>query len=85
MARVYANWFYAGATAAAFMLALIPLLWRSWDGILLATFLQLPFYMVHQVEEYHRDQFRTLLNTELGGGREVLTPGFALLVNLGGI
>lgn len=85
MARVYANWFYAGATAAAFMLALTPLLWGAWDGVVLATFLQLSFYMVHQVEEYYRDRFRTGLNAELGGGREVLTPGFALLVNLGGI
>ena len=83
--RVYQIWFYAGATAAAFLVAMVPLLWHSWPAWLLILFLQLPAYMVHQVEEYDRDRFRLTLNQELAGGRDVLTPGFALFVNLGGI
>lgn len=83
--RVYQMWFYAGATAAAFMVAMVPLLWNSWPAWLLILFLQLPAYMVHQVEEYDRDKFRLTLNQELAGGRDALTPGFALLVNLGGV
>ena len=83
--RVYSNWFYAGATVAAFLVAMVPLLWRSWPGTLLIVFLQLPVYMVHQVEEYYRDRFRIALNNGVAGGRDALTPGFALLVNLGGV
>lgn len=83
--RVYRTWFYAGATAAAFLVAMVPLLWRSWPAWQLVLFLQLPAYMLHQVEEYDHDRFRLSLNQKLAGGREALTPGFALLVNLGAV
>ena len=83
--RIYQNWFYAGATAALFLLAIVPLLWPVWQATLLIVFVQLPIYMLHQVEEYYRDRFRQSLNTLLGGGQEVLTQRFVLLVNLGGV
>ena len=83
--RIYQNWFYAGATAALFLLAIVPLLWTVWPSTLLIVFVQLPIYMFHQVEEYYRDRFRQCLNTLLGGGQEVLTQRFVLLVNLGGV
>ena len=83
--RIYQNWFYAGATAAVFLLAMLPLLWTVWQATLLIVFVQLPIYMLHQVEEYYGDRFRQSLNIFLGGGREVLTPRFVLLVNLAGV
>ena len=84
-ARIYQNWFYAGATAAVFLLAMLPLLWTVWQATLLVVFLQLPIYMLHQVEEYYRDRFRQSINQILGHGQEVLTPDFVLVVNLAGV
>jgi hypothetical protein len=79
------NWYYAGLTAAAFLLLMLPLLWTSWTLPLIVVFLQLPAYMVHQVEEHHQDCFRTFVNAHLAGGRDALTTPAVLVVNLLGV
>jgi hypothetical protein len=84
-AWVYPNWPYAGLTASLFLLAVMPLLWSSWNAGLLIVFLQLPIYMIHQVEEHHRDRFRTFVNEHVAGGRNALTVESVVVINLGGV
>ena len=82
---VYENWQYSGLCAALFLFALLPLLWSVWDAALLAVFLQLPVYMLHQVEEHTGDRFRLYINQQLAGGRDALTHNAVLVINLGGV
>ena len=84
-AWIFANWFYAGAVAAAFLLALVPLLAGVWSLPLLSVYLLLPIYMIHQVEEHYGDRFRTFFNRVLGGGREVLTHFAVVVINVVGV
>jgi hypothetical protein len=84
-AWLYANWFYAGLLAGLFLIAAAPLLWSCQSAALLSVFLQLPVYMVHQVEEHHQDRFRKMVNIYIGGGREALTPGAVLFINVAGV
>jgi hypothetical protein len=82
---VYANWPYAGLAAALFLLAILPLLWNSWNAALLIVFLQLPIYMFHQVEEHYHDRFRLFVNEHMAGGRNALTTGAVVVINVGGV
>jgi hypothetical protein len=84
-AWLYANWFYAGLTASLFLFAVTPLLWNVESRSLLVVFLQLPIYMVHEVEEHYHDRFRLFFNEKLAGGRNALTPDAVLVSNLGGV
>jgi hypothetical protein len=82
---IYANWPYAGLTACLFLLLMTPLLWSSWSGAMLLVYLQLPLYMIHQVEEHHRDRFRAFVNRHMAGGRDALTTEGVVIINLGGV
>lgn len=79
------NWFYAGLVAAIFLLVLVPLLWSSWSAVLLITFLQLPVYMFHQVEEHSQDRFRRYLNEHVAAGLDAMTHDAVLVINIGGV
>jgi hypothetical protein len=81
----FANWMYAGAVAALFLLALVPLLAGAMSLALLATYLHLPVYMVHQVEEHAGDRFRTFVNKWLGHGKDVLPTPAIVLINVPGV
>jgi hypothetical protein len=81
----FANWMYAGAVAAFFLLALVPLLAGAISMALLATYLHLPVYMGHQVEEHASDRFRTFANKWLGHGKDVLPTPFVVFVNVPGV
>lgn len=78
-----ANWQYAGLVAALFLMALAPLLAGAWGLTLLVIYLHLPAYMVHQVEEHAGDRFRRVVNTQIGHGRDVLTTGAIVVINVG--
>ena len=84
-----ANWRYAGLVAGCFYLAMLPLLRpahaASWDTANLLLFLQLPVYLVHQLEEHYRDRFRLSINRQLGHGLELLTPDAVTLINVVGV
>lgn len=82
---LYSNWFYAGLTASIFLLILTPLLWNSWSRTVLVVYLQLPAYMLHQVEEHYHDRFRRYLNDHVAGGQNALTHEAVLVINLGGL
>ena len=75
------QWPYAGALAAGMLVWLFPVLWST-DGVALALiFLQLPVYLVHQLEEHAGDRFRRYVNEGIGGGRELLTRPVTFWVN----
>jgi hypothetical protein len=79
-----ANWLYAGVVAACFYLAMLPLL-KLRGAAAWLLYLQLPFYVVHQLEEHVHDRFRRYVNRNLGGGLEVLTPRAVTVINVVGV
>ncbi|NWG26270.1 MAG: HXXEE domain-containing protein [Pseudorhodoplanes sp.] len=79
------NWMLAGATSAVLLLALAPLMGASWPVAMLAVYLQLPFYMLHQVEEHYGDRFRKFFNEFIAGGLPALTTPVAVLINVPGV
>lgn len=75
------QWPYAGTLAAVFLLALVPVLWSVGSLALALVLLQLPVYMIHQLEEHADDRFRRYVNATLGRGRTVLERGLTFWVN----
>jgi hypothetical protein len=83
--RLAKNWVYGGFLAGILLLVLAPLLLRGWSAALVATFLCLPAYMIHQLEEHDADRFRTFVNTKIGRGADVLTTRTVFIVNIPGV
>jgi len=83
--RLISYWVYGGTLAGILLLALAPLLVGSWPPAMIATFLLLPVYMLHQLEEHDGDRFRKFVNTTLGNGRDVLTPLAVFVINVPGV
>ncbi|HEX5077980.1 MAG TPA: HXXEE domain-containing protein [Geminicoccaceae bacterium] len=79
------NWMYAGFVAGLFLLAAAPVFAETLRRPLLLVYLQLPIYMLHQLEEHHRDRFRRWFNDCMAGGRELLTTPAVVLVNIAGV
>ncbi len=79
------QWPYAGALASVFLLALLPLVWDAEGAALALVYVQLPVYMLHQLEEHAGDRFRTYLNRVVAGGREALTPVATFWINVVGV
>ncbi|MEI7963397.1 MAG: HXXEE domain-containing protein, partial [Verrucomicrobiota bacterium] len=74
-----------GFLAAFLLLALTPLFTRFWDLPLILVYLQLPVYMLHQLEEHDDDRFRRFINHLIGGGRDVLSKGAVFVINVPGV
>jgi hypothetical protein len=85
MNRLVSYWVYGGFLAAFLLLGLMPTFTRSWDLALILVFLQLPVYMLHQLEEHDDDRFRRFINDLIGGGRDVLTKGAVFVINVPGV
>jgi len=81
--RLVANWVYGGFLAGLLLLLLAPVLLRSWPAPLVATFLCLPIYMLHQYEEHDNDRFRRFVNQQIG--KEALTPLAVFVINVPGV
>ena len=79
------QWPYAGAFAATFLLAFVPIVWSAAGVAGALVFVQLPAYMLHQLEEHGGDRFRRFVNARIGGGRELLGPGLTFGINLVGV
>lgn len=79
------HWVRFGTVCAALLLILTPLLAGRLDPPVLAVFLALPVYMVHQIEEHAGDRFRRYFNETMGGGREALTPFAVMVINVVGV
>jgi len=80
-----AHWVAGAALIAAALLALAPILALDWPIGLWLIFLHSPGYMIHQVEEHARDRFRAFVNEEIFGGREALTTGDVIAINVGAV
>jgi hypothetical protein len=76
---------YGGFLAAFLLLGLMPVCCRSWSFPLILVFLQLPVYMLHQLEEHDDDRFRDWVNRVLGGGREILSKKAVFVINVPGV
>jgi hypothetical protein len=81
----FRNWMYAGAVAAAFLFAIVPILASFMSLALLLIYAQLPVYMLHQVEEHAGDRFRTYFNALLAGGKDALTSDAVVFINVVGV
>src|SRR5262245_44455826 len=79
------NWMYAGVVAGLFLLALVPLLVDAWSWPLLLVYLQLPIYLLHQLEEHDGDRFRQFVNDNVAGGLPALTTEAVVVVNVPGV
>lgn len=80
--RIIENWVYGGSLAGLLLLALAPLFVGGWPRPLIAIFLQLPAYMLHQFEEHDAGRFGAFVNRQIGGGRTVLTDAAIFLINV---
>jgi hypothetical protein len=78
----YKNWMYAGLIAALFLLAMLPLFRGQWSPALVAVFLLLPAYMIHQVEEHAGDRFRRFINANVAHAPNALTTLAVVIVNV---
>jgi hypothetical protein len=79
------QWPYATAFAAVFLLAILPVLVATAGWTIALIYVQLPLYMLHQLEEHAGDRFRTFTNTVIGHGREVLSPLATFVINSLGV
>jgi hypothetical protein len=79
------NWMYAGFLAGLFLLAVAPVFAVAVGLPLLLVYLQLPVYMLHQLEEHYDDRFRKFVNDLLAGGREVLSTPAVVVINVVGV
>ena len=85
LARLTQYWVYGGFLAGILVLVLLPEFARHWSLAVLAVFIQLPVYMLHQFEEHDNDRFRRFVNGSMGGGQEVLTPLAVFVINVPGV
>ncbi len=82
---LYPHWVVAALCMAIVLILLVPVLALSWELPVLLIYLQMPIYMLHQVEEHSGDRFRTFVNQRVFGGVEALTPASILVINLPGV
>ena len=83
--RLTDNWVYGGFLAGIVLLILCPLIVKGWPRALVAVFLLLPAYMVHQYEEHDGDRFRRFVNEKMGEGRVGLSPMAVFVINVPGV
>ncbi|MGA7971366.1 MAG: HXXEE domain-containing protein [Pseudolabrys sp.] len=85
LSRLMTNWVYGGFLASFVVLALVALFRAGLSAPLLLVVLQLPIYMIHQLEEHDADRFRRFVNSHIGGGHEVLSTPAVFVINVGGV
>jgi len=83
--RLITNWVYGGFLAGLLLLMLAPVVVHDWPPSLVATFLCLPVYMLHQYEEHDNDRFRLFINKTVGEGRDVLSHLAVFIINVPGV
>lgn len=81
--RIYLNWVYGGAAAAVPLLMIAPIL--GGGVVWTLTFLALPVYMIHQLEEHNGDRFRLYVNEMLGEGYRGLDHRAVFVINFFGV
>ncbi|HVZ84990.1 MAG TPA: HXXEE domain-containing protein [Terracidiphilus sp.] len=83
--RLLRFWVYGGALCGLLLAAITPVLARGWPLGLLAVWLQLPLYMLHQYEEHDDNRFAEFVNRHMAHGRRALTPASVFLINVPGV
>jgi len=73
---------YGGLIAALFLLAVLPLFGGGWNAPLVALYLMLPAYMMHQVEEHAGDRFRRYVNKVVVHVPDALTTAAVVVINV---
>ena len=79
------NWSRAGLMMAIMLLLIAPLIGRSGNRVLLAVYLWLPFYMLHQYEEHGQGTLLEFYRRTMPRVAPMLTERKLLLVNLGAV
>lgn len=83
--RLYENWVYGGFLAGLLLLSLTPLFWGLHPDWVVATYLALPVYMLHQYEEHDADRFRRFVNDKIATGRRGLSVADVFWINVLGV
>ncbi len=83
--RIFKSWIYGGMLAGILILCLTPLMLRGWPWPMIAIFLQLPVYMLHQYEEHDANRFGRFVNDMLGNGRTLLSSAAIFVINVPGV
>jgi hypothetical protein len=81
--RLVLNWVYGGALAGVLLLLLLPAVDAGWSLALVLVYLQMPIYMLHQLEEHDDDRFHHAINAMIGNGRDVLPSSAIFVINIG--
>lgn len=76
-------WVYGTLPAALLLLLVAPVVLHGRPAAVILTYLALPAYMLHQVEEHDADRFRTFVNHWLGPAHAGLSVLQIAVVNLG--
>jgi hypothetical protein len=81
--RLVHNLVYGGSLAGVLLLLLLPTIDRGWSLALVLVFLQMPIYMLHQLEEHDDARFQHAINEMIGHGRDVLPASAIFVINIG--
>jgi hypothetical protein len=81
--RLVRNWVYGGALAGLLLLLLLPAIDQGWPLVLVLVYLQMPIYMLHQLEEHDADRFQQTVNEMIGHGEDVLPREAIFVINIG--
>jgi hypothetical protein len=81
--RLVRNWVYGGSLAGVLLLLLLPAIDNGWPLALVLVYLQMPIYMLHQLEEHDDDRFHRVINEMVGHGRDVLPDAAIFVINIG--
>lgn len=83
LGRTAEFWVYGTLPAALLLLLIAPTLLSGRPTATVLTYLALPAYMLHQVEEHDADRFRTFVNHWLGPVYQGLSVVHVAVINLG--
>jgi hypothetical protein len=81
--RLVRNWVYGGSLAGVLLLLLLPAIDSGWRLALVLVYLQIPIYMLHQLEEHDDDRFHRYIDKLIGHGRDVLPAPAIFVINIG--
>jgi hypothetical protein len=77
------HWVYGGALAGVLLLLLLPAVDSGWPLALALIYLQMPIYMLHQLEEHDNNRFQHVVNDVIGHGEDVLSALAIFVINIG--
>jgi hypothetical protein len=81
--RLVDHWVYGGALAGVLLFLLLPAVDTGWPLALVLVYLQMPIYMLHQLEEHDNNGFQHVINDMIGHGKDVLPLPAIFIINIG--